>query len=136
MGKVTSEISMSLDGFITGPNVGVGNGMGDDGDRLHDWKFDAKTETDAAIVDEIYESTGAVLIGKRMFEVGFEPGRSSPVRDAGVCSDSRRARAPAHAGRYDLHLRDGWTRPHSSWPAPPPATRTSASGAERTSSGA
>ena len=28
MGKVTSEISMSLDGFITGPNVGVGNGMG------------------------------------------------------------------------------------------------------------
>jgi dihydrofolate reductase len=59
---------MSLDGFVTGPNVGVGNGMGDDGDRLHDWRFDAKTETDAAIVDEIYESTGAVLIGKRMFD--------------------------------------------------------------------
>jgi hypothetical protein len=33
MGKVTSEISMSLDGFITGPNVGVGNGMGDDGTK-------------------------------------------------------------------------------------------------------
>jgi hypothetical protein len=49
-----------LDGFITGPNVGVGNGMGDDGDRLHDWRFDAKTETDGAIVDEIYGSTGAV----------------------------------------------------------------------------
>ena len=32
MGKVTSEISMSLDGFITGPNEGVGNGMGDDGE--------------------------------------------------------------------------------------------------------
>jgi len=30
MGKVTSDISMSLDGFITGPNVGVGNGMGDE----------------------------------------------------------------------------------------------------------
>jgi hypothetical protein len=28
MGKVTSEICMWLDGFITGPNVGVGNGMG------------------------------------------------------------------------------------------------------------
>jgi hypothetical protein len=50
MGKVTSEISMSLDGFITGPNVGVGNGMGDDGDRLHDWRFDAKTETESACV--------------------------------------------------------------------------------------
>jgi hypothetical protein len=41
-GKVISEISMSLDGFITGPNVRVGNGMGDEGDRLHDWRFDAK----------------------------------------------------------------------------------------------
>ena len=74
MGKVTSEISMSLDGFITGPNVRVGNGMGDDGDRLHDWRFDAKTETDAAIVDEIYASTGAVLLGKRMFDVGSSRG--------------------------------------------------------------
>jgi MFS family permease len=42
MGKVTPQVSMSLDGFITGPNVGVGKGMGDDGDRLHDWRFDAK----------------------------------------------------------------------------------------------
>jgi predicted transcriptional regulator len=78
MAKVTSEISMSLDGFITGSNVGVGNGMGDDGDRLHDWRFDAKTETDAAIVDEIYRSTGAVLIGRRMFDVGFEPWAERP----------------------------------------------------------
>src|SRR3712207_8354915 len=68
MSKVVSEISMSLDGFITGPNVRVGNGMGDGGERLHDWRFDAQTETDAAIVDEIYASTGAVVLGKRMFE--------------------------------------------------------------------
>ena len=72
MGRVIAEISMSLDGFVTGPNVRVGNGMGDGGDRLHDWRFDAKTETDEAIVDEIYASTGAVVIGKRMFDVGFE----------------------------------------------------------------
>ncbi|MBV9227896.1 MAG: dihydrofolate reductase, partial [Chloroflexi bacterium] len=31
MSKVVSDISMSLDGFITGPNVRVGNGMGDGG---------------------------------------------------------------------------------------------------------
>jgi dihydrofolate reductase len=78
MGKVISEISMSLDGFVTGPNVRVGNGMGDDGDRLHDWRFDAKTETDDAIVDETYASTGAVVIGKRMFDVGFEPWGDPP----------------------------------------------------------
>jgi dihydrofolate reductase len=78
MGKVTSHISMSLDGFITEPNVGVRNGMGDGGDRLHDWMFDAKTETDAAILDEIYASTGPVLMGKRMFDVGFEPWGDPP----------------------------------------------------------
>lgn len=54
MSKVYSQISMSLDGFITGPNVRVGNGMGDDGNRLHNWMFDAKTETDAKVVDKIY----------------------------------------------------------------------------------
>jgi hypothetical protein len=78
MGKITSEISMSLDGFVTEPNVRVGNGMGDDGDRLLDWMFDAKTETDAAIVDEKYASTGAILIGNRMFDVGFEPWGDPP----------------------------------------------------------
>ena len=78
MSRVTSEISMSLDGFITGPNEGVGNGMGDDGERLHDWMFDAKTDTDAAIVDEKYASTGAVLMGKRMFDMGFEPWGDPP----------------------------------------------------------
>ena len=78
MSKVYAQQSMSLDGFTTGPNVRVGNGMGDDGDRLHDWMFDAKTETDAAIVAAIYASTGAVIIGKGMFDVGFEPWGDPP----------------------------------------------------------
>jgi dihydrofolate reductase len=94
MPKVTSEISMSLDGFVTGPNVGVGNGMGDDGERLHDWRFDAKTEADAAIVDELYESTGAVLIGRRMFDVGFEPWGDPPPFGMPVFVVTHEARAP------------------------------------------
>jgi dihydrofolate reductase len=73
MGRVTSDISMSLDGFITDPHQPT-----EDPGRLHDWMFGAKTETDAAIVDEIYESTGAVLIGKRMFDLGFEPWGDPP----------------------------------------------------------
>ena len=134
MGKVTSEISMSLDGFITGPNVGVGNGMGDDGDRLHDWRFDAKTETDAAIVDEIYASTGAVLIGKRMFDVGFEPWADPPPFGMPVFIVTHEVREPlpTQGVRPTPSCRMG-SRPHSSWPVLPPATRTSASGAERTS---
>jgi dihydrofolate reductase len=94
MGKVTAEISMSLDGFITGPNVGVGNGMGDGGERLHDWKFDAKTETDVAIVDEINSSTGAVVIGKRMFDVGFEPWGDPPPFGMPVYIVTHQAREP------------------------------------------
>ncbi|MGH2700929.1 MAG: hypothetical protein ACRDJ2_04035 [Actinomycetota bacterium] len=79
MGRVTSEISMSLDGFITDPNASFGSPLeGNDPGRLHDWRFDAKTETDTAIVDEIYASTGAVLLGKRMFDVGFEPWGDPP----------------------------------------------------------
>lgn len=78
MGKVVSDISMSLDGFITGPNVRIGNGMVDDGDRLHDWMFGAKTDMDAKIVAEKNTSTGAVIMGKRMFDVGFEPWGDPP----------------------------------------------------------
>src|SRR5215213_5147161 len=78
MSKVVSEISMSLDGFVTGPNVHPGNGMGDGGERLHDWRFDAKTATDDALVDELYASTGAVVLGKGMFDVGFEPWGDPP----------------------------------------------------------
>jgi hypothetical protein len=48
MSKVTSDISTSLDGFITDPNAGVGTPLeGNDPGRLHDWRFDAKTNVDA-----------------------------------------------------------------------------------------
>ena len=78
MSKVTADISMSLDGFVTEPNPGGENPLGDDPGRLHDWMFDEKTATDAEIVDEIYASAGAVLIGKRMFDVGVEPWGDPP----------------------------------------------------------
>ena len=51
---------------------------GNDPSRLHDWMFDAETEADAEIVDERYASTGAVLIGRRMFDAGFEPWGDPP----------------------------------------------------------
>jgi dihydrofolate reductase len=75
MGKVTSEISMSLDGFITDPNASVGTPLeGNDPGRLHDWMFDAKTDADTEVVAELYASTGAILIGRRMFDVDSSRG--------------------------------------------------------------
>jgi dihydrofolate reductase len=94
MSKVYCEISMSLDGFITGPNVRVGNGLGDGGERLHDWRFDAKTEADTAIADETYASTGAVVLGKGMFDVGFEPWGDPPPFRMPVFVVTHEAREP------------------------------------------
>jgi dihydrofolate reductase len=109
MGKVTADISMSLDGFITEPNERGGNPLGDDPGHLHDWMFDAKTETDAAIVDELYASTGAVLIGKRMFDVGFEPwGDPPPFRmPVFVVTHEEREPLPMQGGTTYTFVTDG-----------------------------
>ena len=37
MSSTVLYMSMSLDGFIAGPNAGPGNGLGDGGECLHDW---------------------------------------------------------------------------------------------------
>jgi dihydrofolate reductase len=63
-------MSMSLDGFIAGPNEGPDNGLGDGGHRLHDWAFPSGGEltgVDREIFDEMM-STGAVVAGRGTFE--------------------------------------------------------------------
>jgi dihydrofolate reductase len=57
---------MSLDGFIAGPNEGPGNGLGDGGERLHEWLFPA-AGVNVQVVDE-FMSTGAVVAGRGTFE--------------------------------------------------------------------
>jgi hypothetical protein len=39
VGKVLAGITMSIDGYITGPNDGPGVGLGEGGERLHEWVF-------------------------------------------------------------------------------------------------
>ena len=110
MQKVTSEISMSLDGFITDPIASVGTPLeGNDPGRLHDWRFDAKTDTDDAIVDEIYASTGAVLMGKRMFDVGFEPWGDPPPfgMPVFVVTHEEREALPMQGGTTYTFVTDG-----------------------------
>jgi dihydrofolate reductase len=70
-------MSMSLDGFIAGPNEGPGNGLGDGGLRLHEWFMtDGRLDLEAlrrgggvngGLVDE-FMSTGAVVAGRGTFE--------------------------------------------------------------------
>ncbi len=64
MGKVTVNMSMSLDGFIAGPNVGVELPMGEGGLRLHDWLVNTSaSEVDADVEQEMFTTTGAVVLG-------------------------------------------------------------------------
>jgi dihydrofolate reductase len=62
-------MSMSLDGFIAGPNEGPGNGLGDGGHRLHEWAFTPgpPSGVDGEVWDEMM-STGAVVAGRGTFE--------------------------------------------------------------------
>jgi len=78
MSKTVLDMSMSLDGFIAGPNEGPGNGLGDGGHRLHEWFLrgaDSATDAlarvtgvNAEVVEEMM-STGAVVAGRTTFEL-------------------------------------------------------------------
>ncbi|HEY7876004.1 MAG TPA: dihydrofolate reductase family protein [Actinomycetota bacterium] len=79
-GKVFFDITMSLDGFIAGPNDGPDNGLGDGGDQLHQWVYGlsawraphglegGETNNDSEILEEALAATGAVIVGRRMYD--------------------------------------------------------------------
>ncbi|MFG1908752.1 dihydrofolate reductase family protein [Kribbella sp. NPDC048928] len=73
MSQVVVDISISLDGYVTGPNAGVGNGLGDDGMPVHDWAFHG-TDADREVLDAAFNATGAVVQGRNLFDVIDGPG--------------------------------------------------------------
>ena len=68
MSATVLYMSMSLDGFIAGPNEGPGNGLGDGGDRLHEWSFGGETPVHRIVYDE-FTATGATVAGRTTFEL-------------------------------------------------------------------
>jgi dihydrofolate reductase len=93
MGKVTFNMTVSLDGFVAGPNDGPENGLGDGGDRLFNWYFSGDTEIpisdgnmvlkvspqSAEILKEALGTYGAGVWGRRTFDIagawdGHPPG--------------------------------------------------------------
>jgi dihydrofolate reductase len=85
MGQVIADITMTLDGFIAGPDDGVDKPLGEGGERIHQWLYDSSswrerhgqeggdTRPDNQLVDEAVERTGAIVMGKRMYENGSGP---------------------------------------------------------------
>jgi dihydrofolate reductase len=68
MGKIVIDITMSLDGFIAGPNINAKQPLGKGGLRLHDWLFKAKTDKDVKVIEETVETSGAVIVGRRTYD--------------------------------------------------------------------
>ncbi len=79
MPEVILSMSMSLDGFVCGPDVSKEQPMGRGGERLHRWIFaDGPREEDAEIVLAAMRRVRAVVIGRRMFDVGYQYWRDTP----------------------------------------------------------
>jgi dihydrofolate reductase len=88
MGKVGAQITMSLDGYVAGPNDGPGRGLGERGERLHYWVFGGPwsyeqtptgeaTGVDKELLDES-ERTGAVIGGRWTYEAAEAWGGTNP----------------------------------------------------------
>ena len=89
MTSVLVTITMSLDGYITGPNDGPGRGLGEGGERLHYWvfggpwtydteKLGAATGKDKEHLDRMMSSGGAVVGGRGTYDAADAWGGTNP----------------------------------------------------------
>ena len=93
MGKVATGLSMSLDGFIAGPNDGPGQPLGEGGERLFEWFSTGETEyglpgtemvfrvspQSAEMLREAHAGMGAFVTGRRTFDIANGWGGSPPL---------------------------------------------------------
>lgn len=90
MGNTVLSVSVSLDGFSAGPDITVERPMGEGGERLHEWLFKSDSDravaadgtspagVDAQVAQELYTTTGAVVVGRRTFDVGVDLWADTP----------------------------------------------------------
>src|SRR5436305_6544473 len=67
MSLVTCHMSISLDGFVAGPDQSLENPLGIGGMRLHEWHFDPMHEADIPARDSLLAPKGAYIMGRNMF---------------------------------------------------------------------
>ena len=89
MTKVLAGITTSVDGYVTGPDDGPGKGLGEGGERLHQWVFGGPwhyddeqrgepTGEDAAFLEEAMGRVGAVVGGRWTYESAGHWGDENP----------------------------------------------------------
>jgi hypothetical protein len=85
MSALILDISVSLDGFVAGPDPSDEEPLGRGGDRLHEWAFAARAfqrqhggeggddNAESALVEERLARVGAEIMGRRMYSGGAGP---------------------------------------------------------------
>ncbi len=122
MGKVVVDVTMSLDGFIAGPSPSLEEPLGAGGECLHEWLFGLKSfrerhgreggeaNRDSDLLEESFRSTGAVVMGRRMFS-GGEGGWTDDPNAAGWWGDEPPFRVPVfvltHHERSTVTMKGG-----------------------------
>ena len=93
MARLVLDISMSLDGFVAGPNLTLEQPLGEGGERLHEWVVPlaswrephglpgGETGPNDDLFAEGIRATGAVIMGRRMFSGGEGPWEDDPKAD-------------------------------------------------------
>jgi len=131
MGKLILDISMSLDGFVAGPNPTLEEPLGEGGGWLHEWAFATKafrerhglpegeSNVDSSLVEESIGNAAATIMGRRMYSGGEGAWSDDPNADGWwggnppfhhpVFVLTQHARAPLtlHAGTTFTFVTDG-----------------------------
>lgn len=68
MSLVFVDMSVSVDGYVTGPNDSQGNPFGDGAQDLHAWLRPSATDDDRAVLEQTVDRVGAIVMGRRSFE--------------------------------------------------------------------
>lgn len=90
MSKLRFNITMTLDGYVAGPNQSVEHPLGEGAEHLHDWAFKQKffreahgeeggeTGTNDDVLRETFANIGATIMGRNMFGGGPGPWGNDP----------------------------------------------------------
>lgn len=124
MSKLRFNITMTLDGYVAGPNQTVADPLGEGGERMHEWMFELKTfrelqgigkggETgpNDEVLKEMFEGIGATIMGRNMFGGGPGPWSTDPWN--GWWGDNPPYHTPVfvltHHAREPLEMQGGTT---------------------------
>jgi dihydrofolate reductase len=116
--KVKANISMSLDGYVAGPNQSDENPLGEGGEALHEWGVklksfkeghghdasDGETGVNDDIMREMFEGSGACIMGRKMFGPARAGGDWGDGSWRGWWGDDPPFHAPVHVLTH--HERD------------------------------